>query len=158
MPADRNLKFERSNHALTFSRQFDAAAEQVYRAHTQSELIRKWLGGLPGWEMPTCAYDDRPGGSFRYTWSHPEQQGFTIEGEILNVIPNQRIVHTERFDGAEMGGETIVTIHFAETGGVTTLRMCVVYDNPDIIDAVLATGMTDGMQISYTRLDELLAA
>lgn len=156
MPADRTLKFERSNHVLTFVRQFDATAEQVFRAHTEPDLIPKWLG-YTDWTMPECTHENRTGGKFRYVWSHREQPGFAIEGDILHVIPNQRMVHTERFDGADMGGETVVTTHLSEDDGVTTLRMCVVYDNPDVIEAALATGMTDGMQVSYTNLDELLA-
>lgn len=158
MPADRSLKFERSNHVLTFLRQFDATAEQVYRAHTEAELIQKWLLGPPGWTMPECIHENRTGGRFSYTWANPEEQGFTIHGTILDTVPNQRMVHTERFDGVDMGGETVVTTHFAEEDGVATLRMCVVYDNPDVIEAALASGMTDGMQMSYTNLDELLAA
>lgn len=158
MPADRNLKFERANHAITFVRQFDARAEQVYRAHTDVDLIPKWLGGYEGWTMPECVHDNRVGGAYRYAWSHAEQQGFAITGTILDLKPGARIVHTERFDGVDMGGETVVTTHFAEADGVTTLRMCVVYDNPDALETALATGMTDGMQVSYERLDALVAA
>ena len=157
MPADRSLKFERSNHVLTFVRQFDATSEQVYRAHTDVALIPKWLGGYEGWAMPDCQHDNRVGGQYRYVWAHPEQQGFAITGTILDLQPGARMVHTERFDGVDMGGETVVTTHFAEADGVTTLRMCVAYDNPDVIEAALSTGMTDGMQVSYERLDQLLA-
>lgn len=157
MPADRTLKFERSNHVLTFIRQFDAPADRVYRAHTDIDLIPRWLGGYEGWTMPDCQHDNRVGGSFRYVWRHADHQGFAITGTILDLQPGARIVHTERFDGVDMGGETVVTTHFDESDGVTTLRMCVVYDNPDVIETAMATGMTDGMQVSYERLDTLLA-
>ncbi len=157
MPADRSLKFERSNHALTFVRQFDATADQVYRAHTDANLIRKWLLGPPGWSMPECTHENRIGGKYRYVWAHSDEQGFGIGGTILDLKPGTRIVHTELFDGVDMGGETIVTTHFDEDGGVTTMRMCVIYDNPDVIEAALATGMTDGMQMSYENLDRLVA-
>lgn len=157
MPADRTLKFERSNHALTFVRQFDASAAQVYRAHTESDLLRNWLGGYPGWEMPECRFEKRIGGKLRYAFAHAEQQGFAITGTVFDLQPNTRLVNTERFEGVDMGGETVVITNFAETDGVTTLRMCVVYDNPDAIEIALSTGMTDGMQVSYERLDAVLA-
>ena len=102
MPADRNLKFERSNHALTFVRQFDASAEQVYRAHTEPKLIQKWLLGPPGWSMPECTHENRIGGTYRYVWAHPDEQGFGIGGTILDLKPGTRIVHTEFFDGVDM--------------------------------------------------------
>ncbi len=158
MPADRELKFERSNHVLTFVRQFDATAEQVYRAHVEADLIRAWLLGPPGWTMPECSHENRVGGKYRYVWANPEEQGFGIGGTILDLQPGARIVHTELFDGVDMGGETVVTTHFAEAGGVTTMRMCVAYGNPDLIESAIASGMTEGMQMSYTNLDKLLGS
>lgn len=157
MPADRKLHFERSNHAITFIRQFDAKADQVFRAHVEPDLIRKWLLGPPGWTMPECTHDNRVGGKYRYVWANPEAEGFGVGGTILDVQPNLRIVHTERFDGVDMGGETVVITHFDEANGVTTMRMCVVYSGPAHIDTAIRSGMTDGMQMSYEKLDSLLA-
>ncbi len=157
MSADRNLKFERANNTLVFTRQFDASAAQVFRTHTEPKLIAKWLLGPPGWTMPICEFDSQTGGKYRYGWAHPEEQGFSIGGTILDIQRDQRIVHTELFEGTDMGGESVVVMLLSEDSSVTTMSMSVIYQDADTVEKVLATGMTGGMEQSYGNLDKVLA-
>ena len=75
--------------------------------------------------------------------------------------PRTKIVHTEGLregsPGAEATGGSLVTISFEEKGGVTTVVTTIEYPSKEARDAVLAQGMTDGMEMSYRHLDELLA-
>ena len=73
----------------------------------------------------------------------------------------ERIVHVERYDPGDVGGEmgeALVTSELAEKNGVTTQTMTIRYESKAVRDAALKTGMTDGMEQSFKKLDELLAA
>jgi uncharacterized protein YndB with AHSA1/START domain len=143
-------------------RAFDAPRALVFDAWTKPALVRRWMLGYPGWTMPVCEMDARPGGKFKWRWRNEENGSeFGFSGEFREVERPSRIVHVERFDPGNVGGEmgeAIVTSVLTETGGVTTLTMTIRYESKAVRDAALATGMTDGMEVSYQMLDELLAA
>jgi uncharacterized protein YndB with AHSA1/START domain len=143
-------------------RAFDAPRALVFDAWTTPALVRRWMLGYPGWTMPVCEMDARPGGKFKWRWRNEENGSeFGFSGEFREVERPSRIVHVERFDPGNFGGEmgeAIVTSVLTETGGVTTLTMTIRYESKAVRDAALATGMTDGMEVSYQMLDELLAA
>jgi uncharacterized protein YndB with AHSA1/START domain len=63
-------------------------------------------------------------------------------------------VTTERW-GPEWP-ETLNTVEFTESGGFTTITTTVTYPSKEARDAAIQTGMMDGMEASYARLDELL--
>jgi uncharacterized protein YndB with AHSA1/START domain len=128
----------------------------VWRAHTEPKLVKKWLLGPPGWTMPICEIDLRVGGRFRYGWTHPEKQGFEIRGTFREVAPQSRIVHTELFNGQEPGA--VVTTLFKENRGRTEMTMTMSFPSKEARDAAVATGMTDGMEQSYQKLDQLAAS
>ncbi len=79
-------------------------------------------------------------------------------GTFVEVTPPSRIVHVEIFDVDWTGGETRVTTELTEAGGVTTMTMTVRYSSEAAREAALTTGMTSRMEMSYARLDALLAA
>ena len=86
--------------------------------------------------------------------------GFT--GEVLEVVPHAKIVHTQVFDpgnmGIGMGGEpSIITVTFDEADGITNVATSIKYASKADRDEALSTGMTDGMETSYTQLDKVLA-
>jgi uncharacterized protein YndB with AHSA1/START domain len=135
-------------------RSFDAPRALVWRAHTEPEIVKRWLLGPPGWTMPTCEIDLRVGGRYRYGWAHPEQQGFEMTGTYNEVKKPERIVHTEEFQGMQ----SRITTMFAEKAGKTTMTMTMHFPSKAARDAALKTGMTDGMEHSYRNLDETLAA
>ena len=135
------------------TRWFAAPAEALYRAHTQPELLQKWLLGPDGWTMPVCICEARPGGRMRYEWSNGKDRGFYLTGEFLELEPHRRIVHVERMFLPERTPDNRVeTIFQAERGGtLMTMRMTL----PDAATraAMLATGMEHGMEASYARLE-----
>lgn len=144
-------------------RAFDAPRALVYEAYTTPELVRRWLLGPPGWAMPVCEMDVRVGGTYRWRWRSDEDGSeFGFHGEFLEVEPPEIVKHTEFYDpgdvGGSMGGDdgATVTVRFTEEDGVTTLTTLVDYGSSEARDAALATGMTDGMEQSYQRLEDLL--
>src|SRR5689334_23415386 len=85
---------------LVMTRVFDAPRKLVFDAHTQPQLVRRWLLGPPGWSMPVCEIDLRVGGKYRYVWHNEDGCEMGMGGNFTEIVPNQRIVNTERFDEA----------------------------------------------------------
>lgn len=143
-------------------RTFNAPRALVFDAWTKPELVQRWLLGPPGWTMPVCEMDVRPGGKYRWRWRSEENgQEFGFSGEFREVVRPSHIVHVERYDPGDVGGEmgeALVTQELTEKNGVTTHTMTIRYESKDVRDAALKTGMTDGMEMSYQKLDELLEA
>ena len=156
MPAPANVTMA-SDREVVVTREFDAPPALVYAAFTRPALVSRWLGGLPGWTMPVCEIDLRVGGTYRYRWrNEAEKQEFGFTGEYLAIEPERRIEHTESFDGAENMPPSHCTLTFETVGQRTRTVYSIRYDSKENCEAAIATGMTDGMEISYKQLDGLL--
>jgi len=142
---------------VRITRAFDAPRHLIWRAHTEPELMKRWLLGPDGWRMSVCEVDPTPGGAYRYAWEPVDApgQGFGFDGETLVFEPERRIVTTERMTGADFPATTN-DLSFAEDDGVTLLTLLITYADAAQRDAILATGMTDGMEASYARLEREL--
>ena len=143
-------------------RAFNAPRPLVFDAWTKPALIQRWMLGPPGWTMPVCEMDVRPGGKFKWRWRSEENGAeFGFTGEFREVVRPSRIVHIERYEPGDVGGEmgeALVTSELTEKAGVTTQTMTIHYESKAVRDAALKTGMTDGMEMSFQKLDEVLAA
>lgn len=153
-----------SDTEIRVVRDFRAPRALVWRAHVETQLFQRWIGGYPGWTMPVCEMDVRAGGKYRWRWRHDENnQEFGFFGEFSDVEAPSLMVQIEHFDPGTMGGAmddsqpTINRTTFTENGGVTTLVTLITYASKEARDAALSTGMTDGMETSYARLDTLVA-
>lgn len=147
-----------SDREIVITRSFDAPREMVWDCHTKPALVRRWLLGPPGWEMPVCEIDLRVGGKYRYAWED-KTRGMTMGmgGTFTAVDKPERIGAREKFDDDWTGGETDVTQLFTEHAGKTTLTLTIVYASKEARDGAAKTGMTDGMEAGYQRLDDILA-
>ncbi len=159
-PAEVNTP---SDTEVKVSRSFDASAEVVWKAFTEPELVKRWLLGPPGWTMPVCEMDFRVGGNYQWQWrNNADGKQFGFVGEYREIEPHSKIVHTENYlpgsVGGDMGEETLVTVTFHETDRVTTVETLVGYSSIEDRDAALATGMTEGMEVGYKLLDEVLTS
>lgn len=140
---------------VRITRAFEAPRHLIWRAHTEPELMKRWLLGPDGWEMTACEVDPTPGGAYRYAWAPVDGQPgepFGFEGETVVFSPERRMVTTERMTGTGFPG-TVNDLSFDEVDGVTLLTLYVTYVNQEQRDMILATGMTDGMEASYARLE-----
>ena len=148
---------------MLVTRFFGASPEAVYRAHTEPELIRRWLLGPEGWTMPVCWNEARAGGRFRYEWVKADgRQGFSITGEILEMEPGRRIVHVERMqmldspDSRERAPENHIETRFEKKGEGTLMAMRMRLPDEKTRAMMLGTGMERGMEASYVRLEALI--
>lgn len=147
-----------SDVEIAMIRSFDAPRRMVWDAFTEPELVKRWLYGLDKWKLAVCELDLRVGGAVRYEWHGPEGEVMGLSGEFREVAPPERMVHTELFDEDWTGGETLVTTTFTEEGGRTTVTMTVLYGSKEARDGALKTGMAEGMEMGYVRLEKLLEA
>jgi uncharacterized protein YndB with AHSA1/START domain len=151
-----------SDQEVLITRSFDAPAKMVWRAYTEPELMRRWLTAMPGWSMPVCEMTTDVGGRYRWRWRDNENNiefGFT--GEMLEVAPHSKIVHTQIYDPGDMGGSmgddgSVITVTFNEAGGITNVTTLIKFASKADRDAAISTGMTDGMEMSYKQLDKVL--
>ena len=143
---------------LVMTRVFDAPRSLVYDAFTKPELVRRWLLGPEGWSMPTCEIDLKVGGKYRYVWKRDSDgTEMGMGGVYREIVPNHKIVATEKFDEAWYPGEAVGTLLLSEEGGKTALTQTVLYQSREARDGVLKSGMESGVSRSYDRLEEQLA-
>jgi uncharacterized protein YndB with AHSA1/START domain len=155
LPTDRDV---------CVTRTFHAPRQLVWDAHTTPELVRRWQG-YGGWEMPVCDMHVRVGGTYKWQWKNHEDGGqFGFFGTFGEVDEPSRIVHDQYFDPGDMeyampvDDPCIVSLNLSEQNGVTTLVCNMSFASKEAREGAMSTGMTDGMEHSYTRLDDLLKA
>ena len=141
---------------VVMTRSFNAPREVGWACHTRADLVRRWLLGPRGWTMPTCEIDLRVGGRYRYVWRDAKGVEMGMGGVFRDVAAPERLVAAELFDTDWTGGETLVTQRFTESDGMTIITMTVLYSSTAAREAALKTGMSDGMEMSYAKLDTVL--
>lgn len=149
------MKTEGDTH-IVVTRHFAAPPEAVYRAHTDTKLLQKWLLGPEGWTMPVCINDPRPGGKIRFEWKNDQGAGFYLTGEYLELEPHFRIVHVERMHLPDPTPDNRVETRFEPDGSGTLMTMRMTLPDSQTRAAMLATGMEHGMEASYARLEIVL--
>lgn len=164
MPAPAQVTLP-SDREVRVTRQFNAPRQLVWDAHTKPELVQKWMLGPPGWRMPVCEMDVRPGGAYKWRWRSDEDgKEFGFYGTFEEVSAPAKISHDEYYDPGDIGGAmptgdpAFVTLELSEANGVTTLVSTIRFASKEARDGAVSTGMTDGMEMGYARLDEMFKA
>jgi uncharacterized protein YndB with AHSA1/START domain len=141
--------------AMEFTRDFNAPVAALFRAHADPELLTRWLGPH-GMQMEVTEWDFRDHGGYRYT--HRNEDGvFGFNGTFHTVRDAEFILQTFEFDGAP-DMVNLEYLWFDDLGGGRSrLRGRSICPNTDARDALLASGMADGMTQGYDTLDVLLA-
>jgi len=149
------LQTEGDTHVVV-TRFINAPQEAVYRAHTEPELLQKWVLGPDGWTMPVCISEARPGGKIRYEWVNSEGGGFHLTGEYVELEPFHRIVHIERMHLPDPTPDNRVETLFIPEGSGTLIKMRMTLPDAETRAAMLSTGMEHGMEASYARMETIL--
>ena len=138
---------------ILITREFDAPRELVYKAYTTPELLRRWWSAGRG-EMTVADVDLRVGGGWRDVMVTPDGFEVAFHGEYREIVPNERIVSTEVYEGMP-DASALDTLTLTEVDGRTTLSLLVQHSCKEHRDAHINSGMEGGMQISMDCLEEV---
>jgi uncharacterized protein YndB with AHSA1/START domain len=140
---------------ILITRDFDAPKHLVYEAWTTPDLVRRWWHAKRG-EITVCEIDLRVGGTWRYVMIAQNGQEVGFHGEFREIVPTERIVSTEVYEGAPGGGEegTLNTLTLAEHDGRTTLTVLVQAPSTFVRDMIIDSGMEAGMQDAMDLLEQ----
>ena len=128
--------------------------DRVYRAFLDPDAMSKWLppNGFTG---KVHQIDARVGGTYRMSFTNfTSGKSHSFGGEYLELVPNERIRHTDKFDDPNLPGEMTVTITLKKVLVGTELK--VVQDG--IPDVIPAEACVLGWQESLTLLAKLVEA
>ncbi|WP_427384188.1 SRPBCC family protein [Janibacter sp. G56] len=140
---------------LEFTRVVDAPREAVFRAHTDPDLISRWLGPRR-LTMTVEEYDARDGGSYRYT-HHDAEGSYGFRG-CFHTIREDLLIQTFEFEGMP-DHVSLDTLRLVDLGdGRTRLEGHSVFPSVEARDGAVGSGMEGGMAQGYERLEELLGA
>ena len=145
-----------TDEQILITREFDAPRHLVYRAWTEPELVGRWWSGNRG-EVTVAEVDLRVGGSWRYVMVTDDGFEAAFHGEYHEIVPNERIVATEVYEGMPEV-EALNTVTFAEADGRTTLTMLVEHASKEARDAHMASGMEAGMREAMDLLERVANA
>jgi uncharacterized protein YndB with AHSA1/START domain len=143
-----------NDREVVITRAVDAPRRLVFAAWTDPRHIPQWMGWPEGWTMPVCEMDLRPGGAWRFVWRKADGAEMEMSGIVREVSPPERLVTTERW--SPEWPETVNTLLLTESGGKTTITLTITYVSKAARDAALETGMADGMEQSFVRLDRIV--
>jgi uncharacterized protein YndB with AHSA1/START domain len=145
-----------SDRELTLTRVFDAPRHLVWRAYTEPALVKRWLGVHDGNQLVECEIDLRVGGAYRYLWRMSRGGEMGMRGVFQEIVVDERIVASERFDQSWYPGEATTRVELSERARKTTLALTVLYDSKQTRDAVLASPMKEGVGVGFDTLEDIL--
>ena len=139
---------------IDMEREFEAPAELVHRAYVEPDLVTQWLGPRK-YEMVLDRWDARDGGSYRFVHRDAENE-YAFHG-VFHSMAIDNMVQTFEFEGAP-GHVSLDSQKLQDIGaGRSRLTSRSVYQSVADRDAMVESGMAEGVEDGYNRLDELLA-
>ena len=149
-----------TDEEILITREFNAPRHLVYKAWTTPELVRRWWAGRRG-EMKIVDIDLRLGGLWRYVMIARGEHEVAFHGEYREIVPDERIVTTEVYEGAPPppeGEDVLNIITFTEVDGRTLVELLVKTPSREVRDIIVNSGMELGLQEQMEILDEVLAS
>ena len=142
-----------TDEQIVITREFDAPRHLVYRAYTTPDLVKRWFHAKRG-TVTIADIDLRVGGTWRYVSVTPDGFEVAFHGEYRELVPDERIVSTEVYEGFP-DGEALDTLTLTETDGRTTLEVLVEHESKEHRDAHIESGMEAGMQDAMDLLEQV---
>ncbi|HWD81793.1 MAG TPA: SRPBCC family protein [Kribbella sp.] len=139
---------------IVIVRTFNAPRELLFRAYTEPDLVKRWLGP-PDFELVVNQLDPHHGGRWRWTHYDKAGKGYVFHGLYHGEPSPERIVQTYEFDKAP-GTVYLNLITFDEADGVTTLTQRTVFFATEDRDLYVDGGMERGIRASMQQLEELV--
>jgi len=144
---------------IVLNRTFDAPRRLLWEAMFTPDKMRRWMLPPPGWTISACECDLRVGGAVAIAWKSDEADpAMTLRGVFTEVTAHERAVHTEimALGNGQMIGSLVERHEFSEQGSQTAMRITQTYASKEARDGALASGMDEGMEACYLKLEALL--
>ena len=155
MTNTRTVTAEAGGQSIAFVRDFEAPATRVFAAHTDPELVARWIGPR-GTTLTMREFDARTGGSWSYVVAGGGAE-YGFHGSFHEVTSPSRLVQTFEYEN-EPGHPTFEVLTFTDLDdGRSRLEGLSLFLSIEDRDAMLH-GMDSGMDENFDRLEELLAA
>ena len=145
---------------IVLTRAFNAPRRLVWEAMFTPDKMRRWMLPPPGWTMTTCECEARVGGALSVAWKSDEADPvMTLRGEFTEVVLLERAIHTEvmALGSGQIIGSLLEKHEFADEGSGTAMIITQTFDSKEDRDGALASGMDQGMEACYQKLEALLA-
>ena len=110
-------------NTIRFHRVLRAPAERIYRAFLNADALAKWLppNGFTG---KVHHLDAKVGGTYKMSFTNfTTGNSHSFGGEYLELLPNERIRHTDKFDDPNLPGTMQVTVSFRKVSCGTELNV-----------------------------------
>lgn len=140
---------------VTITCTFDAPRELLLRAHTDPELLVRWLGPRR-MQMTVQEFEARDGGRYRYTHAEPGGEEHVFRGVFHGTPSVDGIVQTFEYENWP-GHVSLESVAFEESDGRTTVVGRSVFQSVEARDAMVGGGMEHGVREGHDRLAEVLA-
>jgi uncharacterized protein YndB with AHSA1/START domain len=149
-----------SEKSILVSREFSAPVSEVWRAHTEKELLDQWWGPAP-WKAETKMMNFKPGGHWIYAMSGPENQKHWARMDYKTIEPNKRIEIEDSFSDENGNVNTSLpvskgNITFSETTNGTKVEFKMHYATEEEVKKITEMGFEEGISTSYDQLEDLL--
>ena len=143
-----------TTHTIRLHRVIKAPAERIYRAFIDPAAMCKWLppNGFTG---TIHHMDAKVGGSFRMSFTNfTTQHNHSFGGEYLEMIPNEKLLYTDKFEDPNLPGMMTVTVLFKEVTRGTEVNIT----QEGIPSVIPAEACYLGWQESLVLLGKLVEA
>ncbi len=157
MTKKAEVKKDPGKQEIIIEREFDAPRYLVFKAYTDPDLYVQWMGPRK-YEIDLEKFEPKSGGSWRFIHKDKEGNEFAFHGVYHEVLVPERLIGTFEFEGLpEKGHVEMDTAKFEELPGQRTkLTIQAVYQTVEDRDGMINSGMEEGMNEGFERLDELL--
>ncbi|MBM3600997.1 MAG: SRPBCC family protein [Alphaproteobacteria bacterium] len=137
-------------HTIRLHRVLKAPPERVYRAFTDADAMAKWLPPN-GFTCHVHHMDAKVGGSFRMHFTNfTTGKSHAFGGEFLELVPNERLRYTDRFEDPNLPGTITVTVNLKKVPSGTEINI--------VQEGVPAIIPEDGCYLGWRdSLDQLIA-
>ena len=140
---------------ILITREFNAPKHLVYKAWTTTELIKRWWHAKRG-KATLADVDLRVGGKWRWVMVTDDGLEVAFHGEYLEIVPDERIVSTEFYEGAPPESEgSVNTLTFTEVDGRAAVTLLMQLKSKAERDAIIDSGMEGGLQDALDLLEQV---
>ena len=152
---ETEIIIEPGRQDIVLRRVFDGPREVVFRALTDPDLIPNWWGPRR-YETIVDRMEVRPGGLWRFLNRDADGNDYAFKGVYHDIVAPERVVQTFEFEGVP-GHVSLDTATLDEVDGTTTLLAVSVFQSIEDRDAMVQSGMEEGVRETYDRLAEVIA-